>query len=108
MDDQEINPSRALDDVENTLRAHADRTEQHLRELEADLAAMQEDSATIQEDLNGTRRSIEGVRSDLARTSKALERIDAGTYGQCTSCGSEISAPRLAAIPEAELCTNCA
>ena len=43
----------------------------------------------------------------LAAIDAALERIDAGTYGVCTSCGREIGEERLEAIPYAALCIDC-
>ena len=36
----------------------------------------------------------------------ALERIDAGTYGQCSVCGRPIGEERLEAIPYATLCID--
>ncbi len=38
---------------------------------------------------------------------RALERIQAGTYGICRSCGGEIPYPRLEAFPEATTCVHC-
>ena len=38
----------------------------------------------------------------------ALSRINQGTYGVCTACGENIAAPRLEALPFAELCISCA
>lgn len=38
----------------------------------------------------------------------ALERLDAGTFGVCTACGSAIPEGRLAALPWAALCIPCA
>lgn len=43
-----------------------------------------------------------------ARISRALEKIDEGTYGTCDSCGEEIPAGRLRAAPESALCVSCA
>ena len=34
----------------------------------------------------------------------ALDKIQAGTYGQCETCGYPIEAKRLAATPEVRLC----
>jgi RNA polymerase-binding protein DksA len=42
----------------------------------------------------------------LAEIDRALERIDDGTYGKCTSCGKEIPAERLEAYPWASLCID--
>ena len=43
----------------------------------------------------------------LSAVDAALARIDAGTYGECTDCGTEISAARLRATPEAARCVHC-
>jgi len=45
------------------------------------------------------------VRLGLIRC--ALERMEAGTYGVCTACGSAISYERLLVFPEAPECGNC-
>jgi DnaK suppressor protein len=37
----------------------------------------------------------------------ALERIDAGTFGICTTCGAPIAPERLEALPWAALCIDC-
>ena len=37
----------------------------------------------------------------------ALERVDAGAYGLCTSCAARIPAERLAAVPWAARCVPC-
>jgi RNA polymerase-binding transcription factor DksA len=38
----------------------------------------------------------------------ALQRMDAGTYGICVSCGEPIAPNRLAALPYAVRCLACA
>jgi DnaK suppressor protein len=43
----------------------------------------------------------------LAAVEAALERIAAGTYGECTDCGADISTARLHATPEAARCVPC-
>ncbi len=43
----------------------------------------------------------------LLQTERALERIDAGTYGACESCGKAIGKARLQAFPRATLCVEC-
>ena len=45
---------------------------------------------------------------ELAKISAALKRLDDGTYGICTDCGSEIDSRRLAAQPYAGQCIVCA
>ena len=38
----------------------------------------------------------------------AIRRIDNGTYGLCSECGSEIHAKRLSVIPYINTCIDCA
>ena len=46
--------------------------------------------------------------SDVLREiHSALDRIDDGTFGACTSCGDEIALKRLKAVPWSPLCINC-
>lgn len=49
-------------------------------------------------------RTIYGTVSEIDR---ALERLDAGTYGRCVLCGNEIPEERLRAVPWAALCVPC-
>lgn len=43
----------------------------------------------------------------LHRVDAALERLDAGRYGICVSCGGPIASARLEALPAAEMCIGC-
>ena len=43
----------------------------------------------------------------LAAIDAALQRIDDGTYGTCTSCRDQIRFERLEASPWASLCIDC-
>jgi DnaK suppressor protein len=52
----------------------------------------------------GVGRSLE---TGLARTERALAKLDEGTYGICDSCGAEIPLARLEALPDSVLCVNC-
>ena len=47
-------------------------------------------------------------RAQLRQVEDALERLGAGTFGACRSCGRPIAAERLEAIPWAALCIDCA
>ena len=48
------------------------------------------------------------AREELEKISVALQRVDAGIYGSCSSCGSEIGAKRIEACPYASECIDCA
>ncbi len=43
----------------------------------------------------------------LDKIQKALDRIDAGTFGICEECDEEIALKRLEARPETTLCIQC-
>ena len=47
------------------------------------------------------------IQHRLRRIEAALARLEAGTYGRCTHCGTKIAAERLKSLPEAERCLNC-
>ncbi|MFD7628444.1 TraR/DksA family transcriptional regulator [Streptomyces sp. NPDC059851] len=47
------------------------------------------------------------AREMLEQTERALERLDAGTYGLCESCGRPIGKARMQAFPRATLCVDC-
>ena len=49
----------------------------------------------------------QNARDLLDQTERALERMDAGTYGVCESCGKAIGKARLLAFPRAILCVEC-
>jgi DnaK suppressor protein len=44
----------------------------------------------------------------LARTERALAKLDEGTYGTCDACGAPIPPARLRAMPDSVLCLACA
>lgn len=47
-------------------------------------------------------------RSALAEIDAAVQRLDDGHYGTCTSCGRSIAAARLDALPATPTCVTCA
>lgn len=100
------------DNAKTHLTAQLAEMTGRLANLERDLAEpadpdWEEHAVQLEDD-----DSLEGqaalVRREIAATSAALDRIAAGNYGECTSCGADISAGRLEASPEAALCIDCA
>jgi DnaK suppressor protein len=53
----------------------------------------------------GVGRSLE---STLARTERALSKLDEGSYGSCDVCGQPIAPARLRALPDSTMCLACA
>jgi RNA polymerase-binding transcription factor DksA len=87
------------------LRERQKRIAQDLAEpLNADLS---EQAVEMEDD-----QSLEGqaavISRQIASLSRALLRIEQGSYGECVRCGDRIAAKRLEARPEAALCFACA
>lgn len=107
-------------DLKGLLQAECERLTTELADLERDSATNLSDqsgennyrdhmadqgTATFGKELD---MSLEdNVRSLLEQVSKALDRVEAGSYGQCVRCGEEIPTERLKAMPAAELCISC-
>lgn len=51
---------------------------------------------------------VGSLRETLVDIDAALGKLEAGTYGQCESCGQDIAEARLEAMPAARLCMACA
>lgn len=47
------------------------------------------------------------LEDGLARTERALAKLDEGTYGSCDACGAAIPLARLEAMPDSVLCVAC-
>jgi DnaK suppressor protein len=58
-------------------------------------------------DFSTVRRSVDDIERLLDEVEDALGRLDEGTYGVCSSCGSPITDERLATSPTAARCATC-
>jgi DnaK suppressor protein len=65
------------------------------------------DRASVEEGRNWSLRLRDRDRKLIAKVQQALERLETGTFGLCTSCGKPISAARLRARPVTDLCIDC-
>ena len=50
---------------------------------------------------------MKALRANLRWVSRALTKMDLGTYGMCERCGRPIAIERLEALPWAILCIDC-
>lgn len=82
------------DDEVATLAAFADQ-----RGDRGDEAA---EEATLDADLT----ALDTVEARRPLIERALERITAGTYGRCVTCGRPIERDRLELVPEASECAK--
>jgi DnaK suppressor protein len=107
---------RDLDAIRRLLEARRDATRERVEDLakRPELGVAQGFGKRIGD---GTVEAISrlteiGVGSSLeqglARTERALTKLDEGTYGICDACGGAIAPARLEAIPDAALCLPCA
>ena len=65
------------------------------------------DSGTNLADADREEASMEILQAQQERIREALERLDAGTYGQCVDCGQALPEERLEVRPEAARCVSC-
>ncbi|MBO4553966.1 TraR/DksA C4-type zinc finger protein [bacterium] len=81
------------------------------KDFSGDISGYKTHIADIGSDASGMELML-GLASNqqklLQQVNDALARIEDGTYGFCQMCGKPIPQARLEAIPEAELCLNCA
>jgi DnaK suppressor protein len=65
------------------------------------------DLASSESDQSMNIRLRDREQTLLKKINKALDKIEAGTYGTCETCGDEISVRRLEARPVTDLCIRC-
>ena len=65
------------------------------------------DRASLETDRSHALRLRDRDRKLIGKIQEALERIAAGTFGICESCGRRISAARLKARPVTTFCIEC-
>ena len=65
------------------------------------------DAATVTLDREVDYTLQENSEQVLKEIDDALQRIEAGTFGTCRSCGKPIAPERLEAMPWATLCIDC-
>jgi len=66
------------------------------------------EGSTLSEEWSQLNGRVAGSRARIVEIDAALERLAAGTYGWCQSCGRPIPLDRLRVRPESRLCVRCA
>jgi RNA polymerase-binding transcription factor DksA len=104
----------ALEQIRARLLARRAELRRRRERIELDLSrhheALSGDSSdrAIQLENDEPLQAIEHVAArELEDIDLALERMARGLYGICKSCGDQISAARLAAVPHATVCQYC-
>ena len=102
----------SITDIKATLEKKQLELEQRLASLKKDLQKSHSaDSAeqVTERENDDVLRGIEiETGHELRQVMIALQRIAEGDYGACVECGQPIGDQRLAALPEANTCIQCA
>jgi DnaK suppressor protein len=107
-----------IDEVRSTLESDAARLQSEIDSAETEIGHLLreggEGAGNDQADVgsNTFERDHEmsmakNARANLELVELALQRIEAGTYGRCESCGKPVGKMRLQAFPRATLCMEC-
>ena len=107
-----------VEEAREGLRTEADRLRSEISSSEEALTGLMRDSGDGAGDDDadtGTKNITRehemalaaNAREMLYQTERALERLDAGTYGLCENCGKPIGKARMQAFPRATLCVEC-
>jgi RNA polymerase-binding transcription factor DksA len=88
-------------DLEAELKGHPE-----VPELGTDVDAF--DTETDEAEEYSNELGVKDVlKQRLQAVEKALDKIQAGTYGKCEKCGMDISEEILEVNPESEFCQHC-
>lgn len=110
-----------MEDPRNRLEAERERTLRRLAGLTDDfdaiVAASRDTNADDEHDPEGATIAFErsqvsaiarATQQHLVEIDAAMDRLSAGTYGTCETCGQPIGEGRLEARPAARTCIRCA
>ncbi len=101
-----------FDSVAIALTTQLHELESRVRKNTVEICAPEDADMTEQAVMDASDEPLEALNEaglvQIAGTKLALARIEAGSYGVCTSCGEAIHAGRLEAMPIAAQCISCA
>jgi RNA polymerase-binding transcription factor len=106
MDARQIERFKAVLEIrQHELRLGIDQQRQYARRAERE-------PDTVDQASSGSEKESSLLRSKqeqelLGMVESALGRIQDGSFGQCLSCGTEIDAKRLHALPWTRYCIQC-
>jgi DnaK suppressor protein len=113
---QEVATTKS-DQVKTRLEAEKKRIQDELTQLtsarpmderrEGSPFGKREEEATESMELEKRLALEKRLRTLLAEVERALQKIEAGTYGLCDICNTNIDPARLEALPQAILCISC-
>jgi DnaK suppressor protein len=103
---QTLNFKNRLRDRATQLRAR-ERSKQETPANIADRARDSEDDSFADLIVHTNLAEMDRDVDELRMIDSALQRISAGTYGECADCGQPIATARLEAEPTAQRCVTC-
>ncbi|KUG53557.1 DNA-binding protein [Serinicoccus chungangensis] len=117
-DDESPWTAAELDELRGELVAEIDRLRREVEEAEHDLLDRgrsfgdgagddQADAGAATWEREHELSVTNNARDLIDQNAHALDRVEAGTYGDCESCGTPIGKMRLQAFPRATLCMTC-
>lgn len=80
------------------------KIEDHIQNPQDSLNEHWDDQAISMRENDMRKNLLVEAQQGLNHTNNALNRIENGTYGECSECGEEIDDKRLEAVPYATLC----
>jgi DnaK suppressor protein len=98
---------KVLEQQRDELMGNAQKTLSGEIHLDPDDFPDEIDAASSEMNLAFQGRLRERERGLIGKIEQALQKIADGVYGECESCGEQISVKRIAARPVAELCIDC-
>ncbi len=98
--------------IKTELQSRLEELESRVQKIEGTLRAEHSanfsEQAAEREDEEVMERLEIDALNEIVAIKAAMDRIDADTYGICTSCGNDIDEKRLEILPYAGCCVSCA
>jgi RNA polymerase-binding protein DksA len=98
---------KQLETLREELAERVSRTHKHIHERDEVSQDFAEQNIETSNDELVLNLDAEG-KDELRLIDAALQRLDDGTYGNCSGCGKAIPESRLTAVPFADQCIDCA
>ena len=102
-------------EIREKLREHRAELVERMRRLDSNVHHRDEplpadfEEQAVELENQGVLQALDAdTRTALRQIQRALERMDAGDYGICDTCGESIAPGRMKAIPWATQCIECA
>ncbi len=97
----------ALEEQRDEIMGNARKTLSGEIHLDPDDFPDEIDTASSEMNLAFQGRLRERERGLLSKINAAIQRIEDGEFGECVTCGEDISVKRIEARPMAQLCIDC-